>query len=88
MSKVYLIEVFTGSVAQSQHVVLFGTTDYDYAVSYVKKFNRIINDYKKFYDSFNDSNGYFISSQYMEYADRYWQLQDVGHASVVELKMR
>jgi len=89
-NKIYIVYYYYGKY-NPRRIMIFATEDTSLAKNYVNKYNRILKSYKDFYKKFETKEGYFrisIKDEYLDYFDRWVELQDITNASYEIIEKR
>ena len=75
----YLVKYYGGDWGDSYETNIFVTFDEQVAIDYVKKFNRILQAYKDFYEKFDDND---------ELVGRYYTIERIDGAQYTKIEIR
>jgi hypothetical protein len=87
MGKMYLVQYSSGEWGDYSSGILFVTPDKSTAISYKKKFNKILKRWKKYYSQFNDSSDW-IKDEYMEHFRRWHTIMELNKCFYTEIQVR
>lgn len=89
--KIYLVKYCGGDYDEYYSTIIFATFNKDFSIKYVKRFNSILNKWKKYYSKYEDERLGFrwIMDEYVEkYFDRWIGLSKVTKCYYEEINIR
>ena len=87
MKKIYIVKYQTGDYIDYTRVNIFATENKKEAQKYVRRFNKILKKWKKYYAKFEDFD-YWIKDEHISKFDRWYQLCYTQKAYIEEIEKR
>lgn len=91
MDKIYLVKYYGGSYDNTFEQLIFVTTNISTAKAYVKRFNKILKKWQRYYHKYTDKkNGFtWIKDKYKgKYFYRWNSLRHIGKCYFIEAEVR
>jgi hypothetical protein len=88
MSKIYIVKYSSDSYEDYTETEIFATFDKEKAEKYIKKFNSLLDKWKKyFFKRFGENTFYMNENNYYIF-DRYMTITDINRCFLTEIKIR
>ena len=86
MDKMYIVKYDIGEYDSYKEVIVFATKNKSKATRYVKRFNKVMKNYRGFYSKFISPR--WTNNSNYSYYDRWYNLQELGSCFMEQIQLR